>query len=166
MPIWCHPRHEGPVIWDYHVLAVGCKPTGDIVVFDQDSTLPFPCSVDVWIDKALQPHSAGCRSEQLRRRWRCVEATAFLAHFASDRSHMVKQVDVDGDVRKQWSSPPPAYQCISTEADDNTLPMYMDMSSSDVLSQAPRSLSVCRKKPFGVLLEEREFLQLLQPCGS
>lgn len=160
VPIWCNARSNGPVIWDYHVLAVGLSPMGGAVIFDLDSSLPFPCPVGLWIEQALLPQSEACQIERLRRRWRCVEAGSFLSHFASDRSHMVKKIQEGGEVQLQWSSAPPPYNCISTDTAVNTLPMYMDMSG-DVATE-PVTLTACHGKPFGILLDESTFLNILQ----
>lgn len=74
-PIWCqrcmaHSPNE-PVLWDYHVIALetprrrrdvtesdddAVRSSSDInsLIWDYDSTLPFPCSAVEYIDKAIR----------------------------------------------------------------------------------------------------------------
>eukprot|EP00892_Ulva_mutabilis_P010121 jgi/Ulvmu1/7481/UM037_0025.1 len=161
VPIWCNSRLGGPVIWDYHVIALGCTPEGETVMFDLDSSLPLPCPAVLWTQRALLVGSDLCNSPQLKRRWRAVHASQFLQHFASDRSHMIKEVIENGRVRHEWSSPPPPYDCISTPQASNNLQQYLDMSTASL--QHPPSLAACHGEPYGVLLDEDVFLRLILP---
>lgn len=147
------------MVWDYHVLAVGRTLAHETWVFDLDSELPFPCPLRDWVHKALLPGHELCQSPRLARRWRCVEASQFMDNFASDRSHMYKETCIEGSAQIQWSSPPPPYKCIQT-AEKNTLPRYLDMS--DPLPTAPTAISGCHGSPYGVPLDEENFLRLLE----
>ena len=162
--MWCHGHGSGLVVWDYHVLAMGCTPAGEAVIFDLDSSLPFPCSVVLWTQRALLVDSDMCKSQQLKRQWRVVQASQFLAHFASDRSHMIKEVTVNEQVRYEWSSPPPPYNCISTPESSNNLPQYLDMAQSSL--EEPSTLAACHESKYGVLMQESIFLRLILPNGD
>ncbi|MEW5320078.1 MAG: hypothetical protein WDW38_011179 [Sanguina aurantia] len=73
------------------------------VVWDLDTSLPFPCSLQQYAADALRRSSelTGARE----RLFRVVPARTFLDSFASDRSHMLR---ADGS----WVAAPPAYPAI------------------------------------------------------
>ncbi|XP_077600117.1 protein N-terminal glutamine amidohydrolase [Stigmatopora nigra] len=106
VPLWEQKSACGdrPVIWDYHVIFLHARPGCDAVVYDLDSTLPFPCTLKAYGAHGLRADDA-LRSEY-RRKFRAVPADLFLAKFASDRSHMK-----NGD--GSWKTPPPPYPPIA-----------------------------------------------------
>ncbi|KAK9794949.1 hypothetical protein WJX73_009520 [Symbiochloris irregularis] len=122
---WMHsseqdPSGRGPVVWDYHVFALSFKDAGCPFVWDLDSSLQMPCPAGSYISSALRPELI--LDSTYHRRYRVVEAHAFLAMFASDRSHMQLP---DGS----WQAPPPPYPCITSPGGDvMNLPLYLDMS--------------------------------------
>ncbi|GAB6019336.1 Protein N-terminal glutamine amidohydrolase, variant 2 [Chamberlinius hualienensis] len=120
VPLWCQKaskREGGLVIWDYHVILI--KKLHQSVVYDLDSTLPFPC-------KFLQYATCTFKSDEFlknvfHRKFRVIEAELFLQGFASDRSHMLQSGS------GEWLKPPPTYPCIQTSDSSNNLPEFLSM---------------------------------------
>lgn len=87
-PIW-HQRlsHDQgkPVVWDYHVILVQKATTGAKII-DFDTSLDFSSDAHDYASRCFRPQEV--IPQQLRQRFRVVEADHFLGHFASDRSHM------------------------------------------------------------------------------
>lgn len=108
------------VVWDYHVFAIEKNRR---IVYDFDSSLPFPCSVDKYISATffLEDRIPAA----MRPRFRVIPAKVYLEHFASDRSHM-RLPDGSG-----WASAPPDYPPISTAASKMNLPCYLEMNDSN-----------------------------------
>ena len=75
-------RHQragegGAVVWDYHVvLLAGGR------LWDLDTTLGFGIPPAVWLAESFVPGSP-------EPRFRVIDAPAYVASFASDRSHMI-----------------------------------------------------------------------------
>ena len=117
-PVWCQtkgrPVAGGLVFWDYHVVVVQAAAGRDPLVWDLDSTLPFPCALARYAREALHEElwlpAADSRSSalppELQPRFRVVPGALFARHFASDRSHMRL---ADGS----WEAPPPPYPPVS-----------------------------------------------------
>ncbi|XP_062912212.1 protein N-terminal glutamine amidohydrolase isoform X1 [Mobula hypostoma] len=121
VPIWrqrsCH--EDQPVIWDYHVILLHDCGGQHCEVYDLDSTLPFPCSFDIYVKEAF-------RSEELirpvfRRKMRVIRADLYLKTFASDRSHMK-------DAHGMWRMAPPPYPCIQTAEAKMNLDDFISMN--------------------------------------
>jgi protein N-terminal glutamine amidohydrolase len=61
-PIWKQrlgsPEDDGLVVWDYHVILVlrAGNNDNDDLVFDADSTLPFPCPLVTYVEETFKPH--------------------------------------------------------------------------------------------------------------
>ncbi|XP_034748719.1 protein N-terminal glutamine amidohydrolase [Etheostoma cragini] len=58
VPLWRQKSGRGdqPVIWDYHVILLQVEPPGpssSSVVYDLDSELEFPCSLELYAAEAL-----------------------------------------------------------------------------------------------------------------
>ncbi|KAL4425725.1 hypothetical protein ABPG75_009741 [Micractinium tetrahymenae] len=112
VPLWrqraaAHP--DSPVVWDYHVFLLARPAQGPALVLDLDSTLePFPCTLGQYRRGALLG-SAGGLPAQYQRCYRVVPAQLFLAHFASDRSHM-------REAGGGWLQPPPPWPPIAGAA--------------------------------------------------
>ncbi|KAL5556260.1 hypothetical protein UlMin_038496 [Ulmus minor] len=131
IPLWrqkASHRADGAVLWDYHVICIQRKSSGESVplVWDLDSSLPLPSPLTTYISETIRP-SFSVFSEY-QRFFRIVHAPIFLRHFASDRRHMK---DPDGN----WSADPPTYDPITAE--DGTLHNlneYMEIRTSDVVS--------------------------------
>jgi protein N-terminal glutamine amidohydrolase len=162
VPLWCQRAHAtAPVIWDYHVVIIWFSPNGDGSVVDLDTTLPFPCPIREYIEKALKPHHpVFVQHPEFRRRFRVVSAPHFLETFASDRSHMISQAP--GSAHPVYSSSPPNYPCIRTKDCQNNLSLYLDMRSSPPV----RKLTLDSQAfggfgGLGVVLSEHEFVQLV-----
>lgn len=107
IPIWKQKSSRGdePVIWDYHVILLHASKQGPSFIYDLDTILPFPCSLDVYSMEAFQ--SDKHLKPAYWRKLRVIPGDTYLKEFASDRSHMK---DFDGN----WRMPPPAYPCLET----------------------------------------------------
>ncbi|XP_056335842.1 protein N-terminal glutamine amidohydrolase [Danio aesculapii] len=120
IPIWKQRSGRGdePVIWDYHVILLHASKQGPSFIYDLDTILPFPCSLDVYSKEAFQS------DEHLRpafwRKLRVIPGNTYLKEFASDRSHMK---DSDGN----WRMPPPAYPCLETSESKMNLDDFICM---------------------------------------
>ncbi|KAF3336870.1 protein N-terminal glutamine amidohydrolase [Carex littledalei] len=153
IPLW-HQKasqiEEGLVVWDYHVICVQVKSketkesTADLV-WDLDSTLPFPLALDQYIHKAIRPLSF--KNSMYRRLFRIVHAPTFLQYFASDRSHMK-------NASGNWISPPPTYNpIIAEDGTTQNLNEYMKMHAPDDCSMKELVDSVYINK-YGVVVSE------------
>ena len=109
------PNHPGEyVCWDYHVIVVRTRivppsSTDDSApkseVLDIDTWLtPYPCPFEDYIHNTFPYASSRDVKEQYLPLFRVIDATEYLKHFYSDRSHMFK----DG----KWSALPPNYKPI------------------------------------------------------
>lgn len=148
VPLWrqrasSHP--SGLVIWDYHVLVLQRTAT-ECVVWDLDTTLPFPCSLSLYSEAGLNINLP--LSPELARCWRVISADAYLNGFASDRSHMQLE---DGS----WQATPPTYQCIV--ASDGTrmrLDDYINVTDTPETSSASTAATL-----LGTVYSEAAFLK-------
>ncbi|KAG8100941.1 hypothetical protein GUJ93_ZPchr0164g26838 [Zizania palustris] len=112
VPLWYQKAshtNDGFVIWDYHVICIQSRRNkGEVLdlVWDLDSSLPFPCSFNQYVSDAIRPLSFG--ESIYRRLFRVIHAPIFLRSFASDRSHMK-------DHAGNWIELPPKYETIVAE---------------------------------------------------
>nr|XP_057903029.1 protein N-terminal glutamine amidohydrolase-like isoform X1 [Doryrhamphus excisus] len=123
IPLWKQKCACGdqPVVWDYHVLLLHICGGSGSVVYDLDSTMPFPCSLELYAKHALRTDH-GIQAAY-RRKLRVVPANCFLLTFASDRSHMKND---DGS----WKMPPPPYPPICTTDSLMNLDDFISMDPS------------------------------------
>ncbi|CAH9105524.1 unnamed protein product [Cuscuta epithymum] len=130
VPLWnqkASHRADGVVLWDYHVICIQKRKdeSSSDLVWDLDSTLPFPSPLASYIAETTRP-SFPLFSE-FKRYFRIVHAPIFLKSFASDRSHMK-------DAAGNWQSQPPAYEAIVAEDGTlNNLNQYIQISCEDAL---------------------------------
>lgn len=89
---------------DYHAILI-YAPGGRAIVYDLDSSLPFPTHFRKYATETFRSDEA-LRLEY-HRRFRLVPASAYLQHFASNRHHMKRE---DGT----WIKSPPEHPPIST----------------------------------------------------
>lgn len=122
IPIWRQKSSRGnqPVIWDYHVILLHKSPMEQGVIYDLDTTLPFPCQFDVYVKEAFQ--SEEFLNPAFWRKFRVIPADTYLKKFASDRSHMK-------DATGAWRMPPPPYPCIETAESKMNLDDFICMDS-------------------------------------
>ncbi|KAJ3114958.1 hypothetical protein HDU96_001399 [Phlyctochytrium bullatum] len=123
------------------------------LVFDQDTTLPFPCLLEDYAAIALPPQFFGIPEEELtaedleeERRYRVVPATVLLKHFASDRSHMRRESG-------EWIAKPPEEPCIKTAESTMNLPKYWNVARPDASSATDDDGKL------GRVMTEDEFLE-------
>src|SRR5690606_18498434 len=91
-----------PVVWDYHVVCLEASEDG-ARTWDLDCSLPIPSPALAWFDAAIGP-SADVPL-RFQPHFRLVEASRWLAEFASDRRHM-------RDSTGEWLQPPPPWPTI------------------------------------------------------
>lgn len=131
---------NGLCLWDYHVVPVIISETGkgelQDFVYDFDSTLPFPCTLEMYVRESITaplPNGASyaevCQLE-LEHMFRVVSYPDILKHFSSDRRHMRS----DSSNWKmpgvpEYNSPAPAAPCISALAHQHphALPVFLRM---------------------------------------
>uniref|UniRef100_A0A674MMK2 Protein N-terminal glutamine amidohydrolase n=1 Tax=Takifugu rubripes TaxID=31033 RepID=A0A674MMK2_TAKRU len=121
VPLWKQKSGCGdqPVIWDYHVILLQASLESDTQVYDLDSELSFPCSLELYASQALRSdHSL---RPMYHRKFRVIPAEIFLMNFASDRSHMRNP---DGT----WKMPPPPYPPIRTAESQMNLETFINMN--------------------------------------
>ncbi|CAI9740618.1 protein N-terminal glutamine amidohydrolase [Octopus vulgaris] len=55
VPIWHQKigKPDEPVVWDYHVIFLW-RLEGESYVYDLDSSLPFPCKLEMYINEAIK----------------------------------------------------------------------------------------------------------------
>jgi hypothetical protein len=106
-------RPSWPILWDYHVILLVADPWE---VWDLDTTLDFPVPAQLYLRKSFRTDLP----EEYLPRFRAVEAGAFLATFASDRSHMLFP---DG----RWRKPPPPWPAIGAPGAASNLMRFVDM---------------------------------------
>lgn len=117
-----------PVCWDYHVIAIG-KKNSQSLVFDFDTTLPFPCPLQEYVSKCFRPSDPEISQWWLQfaelngHFFRPIIGLDFLSSFSSDRSHMI---DDNGD----WKSDPPKYDPIFKPDKGNNLMEFLDFNNS------------------------------------
>ncbi|XP_055081169.1 protein N-terminal glutamine amidohydrolase isoform X2 [Periophthalmus magnuspinnatus] len=111
---------------DYHVVLLWSRPSLDPLIFDLDSVLDFPCSLQEYTTQALR--SDQDLNPQYHRLIRVIPADLFLQKFSSDRSHMKKP---DGT----WTMPPPSYPPIQTQETSTNLELFIQMKQDQGLGQ-------------------------------
>ena len=113
-------------MWDYHVIT--CHRGGDggaLVVYDFDSTLPFPCAARQYVDATFKPQQR--LKSQYQRLFRVVRGKEAADSYSCDRSHMR---NADGT----WKAPPPPYKCYERDSSNN-LSRFIDMSDTGFMGR-------------------------------
>lgn len=110
VPLWRQKAgrdDEKLVIWDYHVFFMHSLSPARCLVYDLDTTLPFPTYFHKYVTETFRSDHAV--PPEHRRFFRVIPAETYLKEFASDRRHMRRP---DGT----WIKPPPSYPQIQTES--------------------------------------------------
>lgn len=86
-------------------------------VYDLDTRLPVPTPLPTYLEATFKYEHSEDVAEQFQPRFRVIPVSNFLAHFSSDRSHMVTyETDLisepDFEESVQWKSPPPKWAAI------------------------------------------------------
>jgi protein N-terminal glutamine amidohydrolase len=119
---------EGLVVWDYHVILLAVFGSGvsrQHYIYDLDTTLPFPCDFNEYLQQAFRPGED--INPEFRAWFRLVNAREFLDCFSSDRSHMLKPSTSD------YSAKPPTYPCIlKPDKSANNVMNFADVCDSSV----------------------------------
>ena len=152
VPIWNQRSGSDDsrvAVWDYHVVALykgqkfssstsiaivtasktNCAAdfVNDSLIFDFDSSLPFPSSAFSYIEKCFAP--AIDYPLDYHPMFRVISASDYLSSFASDRSHMLKEGG-NGYITK-----PPSYAPIRTDKSTMNLPDFISMEINSIPSQ-------------------------------
>lgn len=157
------------VVWDYHVICiqVGKPDAKGAQVWDLDSDLPFPISLQTYAEEALWNGLSypPMFHEEYQRLYRVIRGDHFLRFFASDRSHMVNLETGN------WQEPPPTYAPIVAEDGEiNHLQNFVrtELHSAEI-SVDDVHFSTLGKDgkdgKYGIVLDEREFLKLFGEGG-
>ncbi|KAG1054228.1 hypothetical protein G6F43_003753 [Rhizopus delemar] len=156
VPIWTQKAcvDDNPVVWDYHVILLFSNDS-NLVVYDFDTILPFPCIAEEYVRKAFKPQLV--LRKEYERYFRLIPAKNYLHGFASDRSHMKGP---DG----QYLSNPPNYDpIISKDQVTMNLDEYISMKDNPSIDkfemqQAPRNQKISEAK-LNKLLEQNTLLK-------
>ncbi|KAG5678570.1 hypothetical protein PVAND_008233 [Polypedilum vanderplanki] len=103
VPLWRQKAGRGEdklVVWDYHVFFMHNPSPNRCLVFDLDTTLPFPTYFHKYVTETFRSDYAV--SEDHYRFFRVIPAEVYLNTFSSDRRHMRRP---DGS----WIKTPPSY---------------------------------------------------------
>ena len=84
-----HAEPGEPAAWDYHVV-LQAELDGEDWIFDLDTRLPFPMPRDAYLAGTFPPQAA--LPARYRTQVRAIPAASYLAHFYSDRSHMIGHI--------------------------------------------------------------------------
>jgi protein N-terminal glutamine amidohydrolase len=109
-------RPGWPILWDYHVVLLAGSPWE---VWDLDTTLGMPMPAPEYLRRSFRDGVP----EEYRPRFRVVEAEAFVAAFASDRSHM----RLPGG---RWRKRPPPWPPIGAPGAEPNLMRFVDMNAA------------------------------------
>lgn len=158
IPLWnqkASQRADGVILWDYHVICIQTNQGGGLpLVWDLDSTLPFPSPLPSYVSETIRP------SFQLfsdyNRLFRIVHAPIFLRCFASDRRHMKGS---DG----LWIEQPPPHQpIVAQDGTVHNLNEYFNISTSeaavDVRTDSVKDALFTQKH--GVVIKENQLEEL------
>ncbi|GMH29387.1 hypothetical protein Nepgr_031230 [Nepenthes gracilis] len=157
IPLWrqkASQRADGIALWDYHVICIQRKrhDNSPYLVWDLDSSLPFPSPLDLYVSEAIRP-SFQLFSEY-QRFFRIVHAPIFVRTFASDRRHMK-------DASGNWTAQPPPYDPITAE--DGTihnLNEYVEIRNTDVVSKVEiDSLEAVYTQRLGIVVGETQLVE-------
>ncbi|KAL0674470.1 hypothetical protein Bca4012_002451 [Brassica carinata] len=123
------------------------------LVWDLDSTLPFPSPLASYVTETIQPSFQ--LFAEYKRFFRVVHAPLFFKHFASDRRHMKGP---DGS----WIAQPPPYQpIVAQDGVLHNLSEYTAMSATDTLSSLdPETVREAISQKLGVLVSHSQLQDL------
>ena len=180
----------GFVVFDYHCFLLGYDTLHErYVVWDPDSTLPFPADFSIYARKTFVrtkgAAAGGGGGMQSPRFYRIVEANAFITRFASDRRHMVSDDDEDDEddaededeeeddgvtriSSRGWMAEPPSWPLIRGSLADGAhrLDKYIDVTRhEDMAKQGADVLTEVSKKSEGVVIDENTFIALFLAFG-
>ena len=120
---------EGLAVWDYHVILLvvfGSGISKQYFVYDLDTTLPFPCKFQEYLQRAFRPEED--INPRYRAWFRLVNAREYISSFSSDRSHMLNPSAPGG-----YSAQPPTYPCIlKAEIAKNNVMNFADVRDTTV----------------------------------
>ncbi|TYJ18557.1 hypothetical protein E1A91_A09G131800v1 [Gossypium mustelinum] len=139
IPLWhqkASHRADGVILWDYHVICVQRKKDGGThLVWDLDSSLPFPCPLATYVSETIRP--------------------SFQLFSEFQRRHMK---DSEGN----WTAQPPPYEPIVAEDGSvHNLNEYMEIRAADVLTDLPPELtSAVFGQKHGVVIGEAHLEEL------
>jgi hypothetical protein len=97
-------RNE-PVYWDYHVILLRWSRDKQVLVFDIDSSLPYPQPLDLYLRESFSSDNMAF-APPFAPQFKIIPADLYLQYFASDRMHMYNTKS------QTWNAPPPPYECI------------------------------------------------------
>lgn len=135
-----------PCLWDYHVILIETSQDKSFVL-DMDTKLSYPCPFAEYMKETFQKGT-----ERHTPLFRVVEASMYLKHFASDRSHMYDKVT------KTWSAPPPTYACIqgnNSRRSNLNEHIAMEERPSGVMGRA-QLIQQANEERFGVTMTLKE----------
>ncbi|CAF1195741.1 unnamed protein product [Adineta steineri] len=124
IPIWKQKSgyNDYPVTWVLYFLQYQIdQSVSPTIIYDFDSTLPFPVSARDYLQSAIRDEIN--LSRKFHRMFRVIPAQEYLNTFASDRSHMLSADKIT------YNKPPPSYPAIFNEKSTNNINDFIDMKS-------------------------------------
>jgi hypothetical protein len=112
-PMWrqrAGDPEDGIAWWDYHVILISKGDDGAWQVWDQDTHLDLPMSLEDYLSESFP--LVELIDSDLQPRFRVIPAETYLSTFSSDRRHMRNE---DG----QWLAPPPQWPPICRDGIHN-----------------------------------------------
>ncbi|KAF7338417.1 Nt-Gln-amidase domain-containing protein [Mycena venus] len=107
--LWNQKLNQSVVVWDYHVVLLLRSRDQRRWIYDFDTCLPFPCLLEDYLAHTFRQDVPS----SYRSLFRIVPGSIYVAHFASDRSHMLtggSDSNCETPVAvKTYNSPPPPY---------------------------------------------------------
>jgi len=134
---------DKPCCWDYHVILVSVAHNEDsqqVLVWDLDSRLPYPCPLADYLEQSFPFAYADCYMPFFR----LIPAMLYLDNFSSDRMHMYDAVS------GKWNAPPPVYPSIGSSRPSN-LYRYLDFNATNSSNKRKDPIAADSNK-FGTIL--------------
>ena len=176
------------------MVALGLGGSGnEAQIFDLDTRLSFPCPVEEYLQQTLRPQqTVFADGPQPARYCRLVQASAFLQHFSSDRSHMLACFGTGSSPRANssdsalkgalqhsgkpahvlkptYTAPPPLTPCIrgAGSISAHSLPRYWDMQQDRIRAdRVISSFADLDPGPYGCVLTEQQMMRLCVVDGA
>lgn len=109
------------VVWDYHVVLF-VDQGSRMEVFDLDTQLDFPCEAHLWLSQSFPNGGLVTHPPSFR----VLVYEEFLAHFSSDRRHMVNE-------NQEWIAQAPPWPCITAPGRGvHTLDDFLDLGDNQI----------------------------------
>lgn len=130
----------GVGIWDYHVVFFDLAQS---LIFDFDTVLPFPADAKMYFEETFpEIHFSSAEIlqslEMTPARIRVIPAEQYLAHFSSDRSHMLDEKGLPSEPFPEWPAIHPGESAVDLRS-------YWDLDEEVNTSEVLDAIGFCKK---------------------